>query len=510
MTICSPRKRRLEFGDFQTPMDLAKAVVRLLSHLIPSPAVVIEPTCGEGSFLVAAAEAFPMAKRLIGVEINESHLRICRRNLDRAGENGRAELHSADFFSLDWRRMLEGSEEPILVVGNPPWVTNSALGRFGSRHLPPKHQMSGLRGIEALTGKSNFDVSESMLIEQLRWLDNRRGVVAVLCKESVARKVLRRAWRSSMRISSSRIYRFDAGRTFGIAAGACLLAIVRSGDAGSPQCAIHTDLRDRLPAAEVMALRDDSVVRHPDRYDRLRQLHGRDRNYEWRSGIKHDCARVMELERRGSSWRNGLGQQVDIEPDSVYPLLKSSDLMNGRVAEYRKWVVVTQRRLNDDTARLKECAPRTWEYLKAHRERFDRRASSIYRGRPPFSMFGIGDYAFAPWKVAVPGFCKTGLPRLVPPWNGRPVMLDDTTYFLPCAGESEARFVREILASDPAADFFSCLRFPDNKRPVSADTLRLLHLGRLAERIGCRKEYDDFVSARRGQACTTAAPPRLF
>ena len=30
-----------------------------------------------------------------------------------------------------------------------------------------------------------------------------------------------------------------------------------------------------------------------------------------------------------------------------------------------------------------------------------KRKSSIYRGQPPFAMFGIGPYSFAPWKVAI-------------------------------------------------------------------------------------------------------------
>lgn len=46
-----------EFGDFQTPFMLAQKVVEVLkrNHII-SPAHVIEPTCGKGAFLLAAAE----------------------------------------------------------------------------------------------------------------------------------------------------------------------------------------------------------------------------------------------------------------------------------------------------------------------------------------------------------------------------------------------------------------------------------------------------------------------
>ena len=42
-----------------------------------------------------------------------------------------------------------------------------------------------------------------------------------------------------------------------------------------------------------------------------------------------------------------------------------------------------------------------WSYLQAHGARFARRKSSIYHGQPPFALFGIGPYSFAPFKVAI-------------------------------------------------------------------------------------------------------------
>ena len=48
-------------------------------------------------------------------------------------------------------------------------------------------------------------------------------------------------------------------------------------------------------------------------------------------------------------------------------------------------------------------APRLWSYLQAHAGSFTNRKSSIYRGQPPFALFGIGPYSFAPFKVAIGG-----------------------------------------------------------------------------------------------------------
>ena len=41
------------------------------------------------------------------------------------------------------------------------------------------------------------------------------------------------------------------------------------------------------------------------------------------------------------------------------------------------------------------------ELLKQILKILDNRKSSIYNKRPRFSIFGIGDYSFSKWKVAI-------------------------------------------------------------------------------------------------------------
>ena len=53
---------RIEYGDFQTPLDLAREICTLLARQGLEPKVVMEPTCGTGAFLIAASEAFPAAR----------------------------------------------------------------------------------------------------------------------------------------------------------------------------------------------------------------------------------------------------------------------------------------------------------------------------------------------------------------------------------------------------------------------------------------------------------------
>ena len=80
----------------------------------------------------------------------------------------RADVYCEDFFEKDWPGTLDGLLEPILVIGNPPWVTNSAVGALGGSNLPVKSNFQRLNGLDAITGKSNFDISEWMLLPSPR------------------------------------------------------------------------------------------------------------------------------------------------------------------------------------------------------------------------------------------------------------------------------------------------------------------------------------------------------
>jgi hypothetical protein len=201
-----------------------------------------------------------------------------------------------------------------------------------------------------------------------------------------------------------------------------------------------------------------------------------DELFEWRSGIKHDCARVMELRHDGSGFRNGLGECVDIEDEILFPMLKGSELTVDRVSQPKRWMIVPQRRVGDETSTLRTTAPKAWQYLLDHASALDRRASSIYRNRPRFSIFGIGDYSFAPWKVAISGFAKTLEFVVVGCAEGKPIVLDDTACFVGCQIEDEARTIAVLLNSTPAREFYGSLVFWDTKRPITIEVLRRLDI----------------------------------
>jgi hypothetical protein len=491
-------RAKIEFGDFQTPLDLAREVCALLVRQSIEADLIIEPTCGVGAFLVAAAEVFPKA-RLHGWDINPNHVEQTEKSLAIAEARVRAKIGQQDFFSHDWEKELSGTPGRLLILGNLPWVTNATVSGMNGGNLPGKENFQGFRGIAALTGKSNFDISEWMLIQLVKALRGRSATIAMLCKTGTSRKLLRFAWQNDGRVSSASLYRIDAKKHFGAAVDACLL-VARTGETGPAQAAVFDDLSARRPAT-TFGLVGKDFVSNVQTYRRMKHLEGLC-PYQWRSGVKHDCASVMELRRTsGTRLQNKLGEDVSIEPDYLFPLLKCSDLANGSI-EPKRHVVVPQRRVGEDTATIAKQAPRTWRYLDSHRSLFEARKSSIYNSRMPFALFGIGDYAFAPWKVAVSGLHRTARFSLIGPVHKKPVFFDDTCYFLPFEDEQEARVVTSILNSRPCQEFLLSLIFTDSKRPVTVELLQRLNIHAIAVEAGMIDEW----SASRKQSIHRPEP----
>ena len=386
MTVGRKSKKKAEFGDFQTPIELARKVCSLLSQHGLEPVSILEPTCGRGNFIVAALESFASIRNIVGIDIDSEHVKVaCSSVQEIAPAAGSVHIMNKDFFAVDWDHVLESLPDPLLVIGNPPWVTNAELGRIGSSNLPDKSNFQNRRGIDAITGNSNFDISEWMLNKALEWINGREATLAMLCKTAVARKVLHNAW------------------------------------------------------------------------------------------------------KRGEH-------------------LKSSDIANGFDRQPARWMLVPQRIVGEDTHQIRRLAPKTWQYLQRHAQLLDRRASSVYRNRPRFSVFGVGEYSFALWKVAISGFYKKLDFRVVGPHEGKPVVLDDTCYFIACKTKKEAFFIAQLLNSHVAKDFFCAFLFWDEKRPITVGLLKRLDLLALARELDVEDTLKEFL----GQCPGDCEQPLLF
>jgi len=407
------------------------------------------------------------------MELQDSHFEAARKVLKEAFAT-RVIIKKANIFDLNFGHDLRWSETgPLLVVGNPPWVTNSELGVLESSNLPGKTNMKKLSGIEALTGSSNFDIAEYIWLKLVKELVHERPTIALLCKTAVARNLLRFSSKADLPITHASLRKIDAKKWFGASVEACLFRMEVGPGERCYEVDVFPDLYASEPEAK-MGFVNGQLVANISIHERSASADGVS-PVTWRQGLKHDAASVMELNRDASGrLQNKLGEVVDVESEHIYPLLKSTDLFHR--AEPKKFVIVTQKQLSDDTHQLRWTAPKLWAYLEAHAEVFAKRKSSIYRNKPQFAMFGVGNYSFSPYKVGVSGLHKTFRFRAIGPVSGKPVMLDDTGYFVACHSFQQAILLSSLLNDPLCLELVRSISFTDAKRPITKKLLQRIDL----------------------------------
>jgi hypothetical protein len=413
---------QIEHGDYQTPHSFAYSVCRKLKSLYSlSPSLVLEPTFGTGNFIDSAFSTFDTIRELYGIELNSAY---CTDTKKRFVMRDDITLYNADIFSFDFSDIKDAIEynDNLLIVGNPPWVTNTQLSTLNSYNLPVKDNFKGYAGLDAITGKGNFDIAEYIILQLLSEFAGYNCTLAMLCKTIVAKNLMRDMGKYDFNISSADMFVFDASDIFNVSCDAALF-VIRLGECVSSVCNVYdfnTDEKIRqFGWKDGMFYSDISADSPKINIDGACQ-------FEWRQGLKHDCSKVMELTPlENGLFQNAFGETVKLSVgEYVFPLLKSSDIKTYKICETRKYVIVPQKQVNADTSMIAHKDSTVWQYLLSHERLFNARRSIIYKKSPRFSVFGIGDYSFSKYKVGVSGFYKEPVFALI--CNNYPVMLDDT------------------------------------------------------------------------------------
>lgn len=465
-----------EFGDYQTPLEFAYDVCSYLNkYLKIVPNIIIEPTCGLGNFIKASIDTFENLKKVYGIEINEDYCAKCE---DKFNDNN-VDIICDNFFSFKAKKLVNDEEDELLVIGNPPWATNSEL----SFNVPKKMNFKKLSGTDAMTGASNFDICEYMILKIIEEFKNTNTTIAMLCKTSVARNVFAEMTKNKYSSEYIKMLNFNANKVFGIGASACLLVIKLSNS------------KVVCNSCEVMDFEFPKIVNNIITYNKGLLSNFNDDIYdlsgccqfEWRQGVKHDCSSIMELKKDSDNlYINKRKDTVELENDLVFPLMKSSSFKKAIINDnFNKYVIVTQKKVRDDTSSISYLAPLTWKYLLENKELFDNRRSSIYNGAPPFSMFGVGDYSYAKYKVGISGFYKKPLFSLL--YNKedpqKPIMLDDTSYFISFDDYDLAYVCMLLLNCNKVQKFLYSISFKDAKRPYTKKVLQRIDFKKCMDNV---------------------------
>ena len=488
MITTSKRAQQVEYGDYQTPLSFARSVCDKIKTVYSlSPSIVLEPTFGTGNFLDGAITTFDTARSFYGVELNPTYYAATK---ERFSTKSNIALYNADIFSFDFSEIKDNitSNDSLLIVGNPPWATNSQLSAMGSYNLPMKENFKGCSGLDAITGKGNFDIAEYIILQLLSEFAGYECTLAMLCKTIVAKNIMRDMGKYSFNISSADMHVFNASEIFNVSCDAALF-VIRLGKKVSSICNVYDfntgeNLRQFGWKGGIFYADIPSDVLNSN-IDGQCQL-------EWRQGIKHDCSKVMELKPLGNGlFQNGLGETVQLSiGDYVFPLLKSSDIKSVEICDTRKYVIVPQRQVNADTSVIAKKDKTLWQYLLKHENLLNARRSIIYKKSPKYSVFGVGDYSFSEYKVGISGFYKEPVFAFI--HSDYPVMLDDTCYFLSFSNITDAIIVTALLNSTVCISFLKSIAFLDSKRPYTKEILKRIDLLKLSDLISY-KDIDKFI-----------------
>ena len=132
---------RAEYGDFQTNRNLSDATCNLLKQQLISPKIIIEPTCGKGNFIISSLKTFKSITHIYGIEIYKPYIWETKfAVLDFFLNNTeycipKIKIIHYNIFDFDFNYIAKKHQnDEFLIIGNPPWVTNSKLSVLNSNN----------------------------------------------------------------------------------------------------------------------------------------------------------------------------------------------------------------------------------------------------------------------------------------------------------------------------------------------------------------------------------------
>ena len=491
-----PRELRLQLGEYYTPRGVAQLAVDALG----SPGVVeesvLDPGCGSGIFLAecidrkraAMAESHepaPVVERItstvIGMDLNPVAVKSAKlasllalAPALEAADHLRVELpvFLTDSLALtrdDTIQFRGRAYEPTVdtLVGNPPWITwdrlpDSVKDRWRERHVDELDLLPH-EGASSRLGYANDDVSIPFVWVCVHRYLASGGRVSVVLKRDVmtgpAGRVLRSGSVGDRPIAMTHVHDFATLQPFGDQVGANAAIYTFTADAepafpiettawatgdGSPSFTSQAAMRERLSreSTGLVPVEDDDSTSAWLRTDAERRALG-DCEQSIRHGVKDDAQAVFSIDR---------DQLATLEPDHVYPYVKSRHVVKYGLFGHELRLVPLEKANESNEAELEANSPQTYAYLDAHRERLEARASSWLEQGPFYTLFGLGEYTWADYKVV---WCRLGFkPHFAvvstveePDLGEKSVVPGDHYMFVPTDDEREAHFLCALLNS---------------------------------------------------------------
>jgi SAM-dependent methyltransferase len=495
-----PRVLRHTLGEYYTPDWLAEHTLNRLDY--HGNGRLLDPACGSGTFLIHALRRLQNAgvdhplNYLAGIDLNPLACLSAKVNLLLATENPPSEL---PIYCADSLFKPPEIGQFDYIAGNPPWVNWETLPidyRQATKYLWEQYQLFPHTGFESILGKGKKDIS--LLLTYVS-MDNYLAdtgklgfiITEAALKSGGAGEGFRRFQIGDSPIAVLSVDDMSRIRPFAGAETRTLLIFLQKGEKTNYPVPYYLwDKPGRgQTIKEELSLKQVQSIAHV--VDFVAEPIS-EPNSPWMSGRSaaipamqkligksdyHAHAGVYTGGANAVYWLEIIGQEGDllqvrndrdgsklpvkqvealIEPDFIYPLLRGRDLNRWQALPTAHILLVQnpETRQGYDPDWLEENYPLTYTYLVQFEEMLRSRATfkRYFKKQAPFySMFDVGDYTFAPYKVVWKGFgTKTMQVAVIDSIQGKPIMTNQAMHpFIGLDNEDEAHYIAACLNSAP-------------------------------------------------------------
>jgi hypothetical protein len=513
-----PASSRRVFGEYYTPPALAELGVEEAASRVDGfgDGVVVDPGCGAGAFLIAAlrrkrrateggsggpADALDrLSSTVVGIDVNPVAVAAARTayllallptvadaDVDRLS----IPVFLGDALGLADDAPTTGVEgRTSVLVGNPPWIPWERLPEAQKERLRAgpidRLDLFDHRGASARLGHANDDLSLPFVWTCLDRYLRDGGVATFVLKRDHLRgpagRLVRTGRVGSRSLALDHVHDFGSVDPFGGVDAAAALYVFRVGadapDAGpglEDDSAVPTTVWEErddaarltdatsafasLSALRSAVARTETGLTPVDADDPASPWRRVDASvaavgecdYRVRHGLKDDAKAVFSVDD------DVLGR---IESTHVYPYLRSKHVVKWGLFGHDRFLVPQRKAGEANADELAREAPATYDYLESNRERLEDRGSSWFDGGPFYSLFGLGPYTWAPYKVV---WCRLGFkPHFAvvstvddPALGRKTVVPGDHCMFVACDDADEAHYLCALLNAGP---YQRCLR----------------------------------------------------
>lgn len=413
-----------------------------------------------------------------------------------------------------WAKIIQNSFAPLLfsnfdfVIGNPPWIKWEFLSdeykkKLGVLYLHI-YKLYSYKGMKAGMGFAHDDISIVFTYVCMDKYLKDGGVLSFVLKQTLYKSIAGKEFRkftiekkdSVIPVKIIKVHDLLKLKPFKYSGSETSIAIIKKGkETAYPVPYILWDIQEGLNIKETMSLDEVKKVvsiRNLDAYPDPSTNDPTDvwvlvkkgeeppktiqviNHYEVRHGVVNDLNSVFFIKILDKVNGDVLIENVQIgkkkvrnvktkiEKDLVYPIIKPRHIKKWVIKGYYYVIIPHKKHRINNESELRVNFPKTYGYLFSFKKELLKRASRWFKGgdKPFYSLFGIGDYTFKPYKVVwssigyLPAFAVAtksddkyiGKKEIIP---------DNTISYISFDSEDEAYYVCGILNSEIIHKLFS-------------------------------------------------------